>query len=303
MRMQIALSILLAFLLNMPARTYTFNFTSGQRDHWVSPPGYRINTTIGSNIAGTGARSVTAVINSAFASWANAPNAAMSATFLGTTGNGISSTDGQNVICFTCSADFTKDNSTLAVTTTSTATSGIVGQLLDADIAFNPGKSFSTDNSSGQDLETVAVHEIGHFFGLSHSGIVKAVMFAYAPSFERDLGYDDVAAFSALYPGAVTVPIQRISGTVRLGGAGVFGAHVYAESQTTATPFSSPIRKTPISALTDTNGAYVIQGLPNDTYIIVAEPLDDPTSNAEIPDYAKAFGRTAVQTNFTTRWH
>jgi hypothetical protein len=97
--------------------------------------------------------------------------------------------------------------------------------------------------------------------------------------------------------------VQNISGSVKLNGAAVFGAHVYAESQTNELPFSASIRKTAISALTDTNGNYMIQGVPNDSYLIVAEPLDLPMSNSDIPDYPRAFSRGAVDTNFTTRWH
>lgn len=288
-------------LLAMPAQPYTFNFTNGVRDHWASPPSYIVQTTPGANIAGTGARTVTAVIQSAFSTWANSPNAAAQASFAGNTNSpSLNSTDHVNTVCFTCSGDFSKDSSTLAVTMTSTDSSGV---LTDADIAFNPSHSFSTDNSGNQDLETVAVHEIGHFFGLAHSGVVKAVMFPFAPSLERTLGYDDVAAISVLYPGALTVPVQAISGTVRLNGAGVFGAHVYAESQTNSAPFPTSIRKTPISALTDANGNYTIQGVPNDSYLISAEPLDLPVSNSDVPDYPKAFNKTAVDTNFTTRWH
>jgi hypothetical protein len=295
------LIVAICALLAMPAQPYTLNFTSGAKDHWAVPPTYVVQSNAGSNITGTGSRSVTAVIQSAFNSWATAPNSAAVANFAGNTTNpSINSNDHVNTVCFTCTGDFSKDSSTLAVTTTSTDNAA---NLLDADIAFNPSRNFSTDNSGNQDLETVAVHEIGHFFGLGHSGVVKAVMFPFAPGFERTLGYDDVAAMTVLYPGAVTVPVRNISGVVRLNGTAVFGAHVYAESQTSANPFSAPVRKTPISALTDSSGNYTIQGVPDDSYVITAEPLDLPVSNGDIPDYSKAFGKTTVDTNFTTRWH
>lgn len=298
---RLAVVVALCALLAMPARPYTFNFTSGAKDHWASPPSYIVQLTPGANITGTGSRSVTAVIQSAFSTWANSPNSAALASFAGNTTNpSLNSTDHLNTICFTCTGDFSKDSSTLAVTITSTDNSAAI---TDADIAFNPSRNFSTDNSGNQDLETVAVHEIGHFFGLAHSGVVRAVMFPFAPPFERTLGYDDVAAISVLYPGAFSVPVQNVSGTVKLNGAAVFGAHVYAESQTNQLPFPASIRKTPISTLTDSNGNYMIQGVPNDSYLIVAEPLDLPMSNSDIPDYPKAFGRTSVDTNFTTRWH
>jgi hypothetical protein len=80
---------------------------------------------------------------------------------------------------------------------------------------------------------------------------------------------------------------------------------VVAESQTNFEPngmTSANVRKTPISALTDPSGNYSIL-VPDDTYAVFAEPLDDPMSNGDIPDYATSFGRSAVQTNFTTRFH
>jgi len=295
--------IAISALLALPAQPYTFNFTAGNHDHWATAPTFLVHTDIGTNI--TGSRTVTQVIQAGFATWANAPNSGALAAYGGATTLGLNSSDQKNVVCFKCTGDFSKDSSTLAVTITSTVDTGpTAGSLLDADIAFNPSRNFSTDGTgSNQDLETVAVHEIGHFFGLAHSGVVKAIMFPYAPTLEHTLGYDDVAAIAVLYPGAITVPTQSISGTVRLNGAAVFGAQVYAESQTSSLPYPSSIRKTPISALTDLNGNYTIQGVPNDSYLITAEPLDLPVANADIPDYSKAFGRSVVDTSFTTRWH
>src|SRR6185369_8979625 len=97
-----------------------------------------------------------------------------------------------NLICFVCSdADFTKDSQTLAVTLTTTAngpgasnghggTTTFAGQIIKADIIFNPSTQYSTDGSKGQNLQTVATHEIGHFFGLDHSAVVRAIMFPAA---------------------------------------------------------------------------------------------------------------------------
>jgi hypothetical protein len=291
----------ICLIAGLPAKPYTFNTTAGHQDHWASTPSYHINTKV-SNAHISGSRSVTDVINSAFSTWAAAPNSALTATFGGTTTTGLSNNDLQNTICFSCDGDFNQDASTLAFTATSTDQTGAIR---DADISFNPAKSFKTDSSgTGQDLETVAVHEIGHFFGFSHSGVVRSTMFPFAPDLERTLGYDDVMIASQVYPGSQTVSVHTISGTVRLGGTPVFGAHVVAESQTNFEPTGmTNIRKTPISALTDPNGNYSIV-VPDDTYFVFAEPLDDPVTNDDIPDYAKSFaGKTAVQTNFTTRYH
>jgi hypothetical protein len=307
MKKQLLIALSICLLVQIPARPYTFNFTGGNHDHWPSAPQYLINTNLsGSHVTVAGGRSVTQVVNAAFATWAAAPNSAANATFAGTTSAGFNNSDHQNTICFNCSGDFSQDASTLAFTATSTDASG---NILDADILFNPAKEFTTDLTVGgqtaQDLETVAAHEIGHFFGISHSGVVRAMMFPFAPDLQRTLGYDDVMIVAQLYPVGGTVSAHTISGTVRLAGAAVFGAQVVADS---ATNFESPgmlaanIRKTPISALTDTTGTYSIL-VPDDTYEVYAEPLDEPMSNSDISDFASHFGRSAVQTNFTTRWH
>jgi hypothetical protein len=35
---------------------------------------------------------------------------------------------------------------------------------------------------------------------------------------------------------------------------------------------------------------------------VIAEPLDEPVSDSDV-SWASEFGKSAVQTNFTTRWH
>jgi len=77
---------------------------------------------------------------------------------------------------------------------------------------------------------------------------------------------------------------------------------VFAQSNTGNTPIGS-IRKTPIGAMSLPDGTYQIKGVPADSYIIVAEPLDDPVGNGDIADFARVLNQASVQTNFTTRWH
>ncbi|WCJ35745.1 matrix metalloproteinase [Euphorbia peplus] len=51
------------------------------------------------------------------------------------------------------------------------------------------------------DLESVAVHEIGHLLGLNHSKDPNAIMFAYFNYgvTKRDLATDDIQRIRALY--------------------------------------------------------------------------------------------------------
>jgi len=65
-----------------------------------------------------------------------------------------------------------------------------IGQILDADIYFNPNDSlvsFSTPsalaaNPKSYDLESILTHELGHALGFSHSAVWSAMMFPFAPA-------------------------------------------------------------------------------------------------------------------------
>jgi Matrixin len=315
-----ALLAMAVLLLAAPGFSYLPEFTTPgpQPDHWdfsAFPVTWNLNPSTGSNVSGS--RSVADVMQTAFNTWASSPNVLL---VVSRGPDSAVSSEGAsppntNLICFVCSdVDFAKDASTLAVTITTTAnatgednnhggTTTFVGQIIKADILFNPSSTFTTGGTSGQDLQTVATHEVGHFFGLDHSAVVRSIMFPAASSLTT-LGYDDVAGLSVLYPKTPPdVATGKISGTVSSGTGGVFGAQVFAESTTGNAPFGGNIRKTPVGTLTRPDGSYTIQGLPGDSYIVTAEPLDDPVSNSDVSGYSDAFGQPAVQTNFTTRWH
>jgi len=289
--------------------------SSAQPIHWV------INPTRSAKIVG--ATSVTQVMQDSFASWTSAPNTLLSViTTPGTSSitNANQVPSGTNLICFICTGvNFSSADGTLALTSTFSQ----AGVITQADIYFNPNPSgvcFVTDaqtakcptlTDSPQDLQTVATHEMGHFFGLDHSGIVRAIMFPFAPNVLTTLSYDDVAGISSSYPNSIqVVPVGNISGTVSMANTGspVFGAHVFANSTTNNNPFSafSSIRKTPIGTLTVPNGSYTIKGVPPDSYVVIAEPLDQPVTSSSVdwgqPANPPTFNQP-IQTNFTTRWH
>ncbi|HEY1271030.1 MAG TPA: matrixin family metalloprotease [Terriglobales bacterium] len=295
-------------------------------DHWASssmPIPWQINNTVsGANIAGTPASVQTATVTS-FSTWTGTPNTALSvgAPTVNTSITSVGAIPSNvNFVCFVCSGGSFNGDGTLAVTSTF-STNGVITH---AFIIFNPSAntggstpqaicftagstSCPVANSLQQDLQTVMTHEIGHFFGLDHSAIVRAMMFPAAPDLQRQLSYDDFAGISTLYPASsTTVATGSVSGMVTSSsGAAVFGAHVFADSTTGATNSllaAAGIRKSPIGTLTRTDGSYSIGGLPADTYVVIAEPLDGPESNADV-DWASTFGQSSVQTNFTSRWH
>jgi Matrixin len=290
-------------------------------DAWpagAQPINWLINPTRSSAI--TGSTSVTTVIQAAFATWTTAPDTNLSVisspgTSTITDANNVP--NGTNLVCFVCTGvDFSASDGTLALTTTFSNGSGVISQ---ADIYFNPNPQnnvrFVTDpqatpcsTSSPQDLQTVATHEIGHFFGLDHSGIARAIMYPFAPCILTTLSYDDLAGISTSYPSpAPVVPIGKITGTVSLApnGSPVFAAHVFANSTTANNPFAAfnNIRKTPIGTLTLPNGSFTISGVPADSYVVMAEPLDGPVDKTAVEWGSPTTFNQQIQTNFTTRWH
>jgi cysteine-rich repeat protein len=80
---------------------------------------------------------------------------------------------------------------------------------LSGDLHFNDDYTFVDGNGNGaaklQDVETIALHELGHSLGLNHSTTQTAVMYAFAPATgtKRKLDADDIAGIRDLYPAPV----------------------------------------------------------------------------------------------------
>lgn len=313
------LSVVVAFVL--PGFSWLSQFTGSpdsphRWDFTSFPVRWNLNPSTQSNISGS--RNAHDVVAASFATWQNAPNTTLSIQEGAQTSitSEANSPSDMNLICFVCSdADFNMDSTTLAVTITTTAdrsgesdghggATRFAGQIIKSDIIFNPNVTYTTGGSSGEDLQVIATHEIGHFFGLDHTGVVRAVMFPYASDLST-LSYDDVAGISTVYPSTSQqfAPATITGRVARSTGTGVFGAHVFAESTTSDQPIGANIRKSPIGTLTATDGTYSIRGVPNDSYQVTAEPLDDPVTRSDVDSYPAAFGQTNLQTNFTTRWH
>lgn len=99
----------------------------------------------------------------------------------------------------------------------------LTGEIFDADIELNsravanPGgfvfASARTPEPDECDLQTILTHEFGHFLGLAHSNITRAVMYPTAGLGEirSDLNSDDSAGICAIYPERAT-PAGRCLG-------------------------------------------------------------------------------------------
>lgn len=66
---------------------------------------------------------------------------------------------------------------------------------------FDDAETWSLTGSGGTfDVETVALHEVGHLLGLGHSSVAGSVMFPTYGGFKRSLTQDDVDGIRRLYP-------------------------------------------------------------------------------------------------------
>jgi hypothetical protein len=306
----------------------------------------RWNTALGANIhtvAAGNARldEVEQAIEESFTVWTSvsgttlAPSRFASLTRT-TTANACSSSDGQNSICYAQSAAFAPG--VLAFTNTVTSDilgeqfppsappSVFIGELLDADILFNPVSSFSTPqalptNPMTFDLESVLIHELGHFFGFSHSAVWGAMMYPFAPtpgsfvgsrptqgSPDAPLSDDDRTGLRVLYPDAGdTLHVGSIRGRITpanplsLAGqpasvTGIFGAHVVAIDEASGSVAGAALSGWTCSGAGPAtfDGSYAIERLPvGRSYRVFVEPLDGPVSPSHVLGATQTLCRNA----------
>jgi uncharacterized protein (TIGR03437 family) len=139
---------------------------------------------------------------------------------------------------------------------------------LNSDMTQRPGPSY-TDA-----FYMTVVHEMGHSLGLQHTftSSVMSTAVTRATSAVRPLDADDIAAVSLLYPRNLASRTGTITGTVTAGGQGVHMASVMA-----LRPGGSAV-----SALTNPDGTYRIDGIPPGTYFICVQPLP-PSADIQSP--------------------
>jgi hypothetical protein len=262
------------------------------------------------------------------------------ATVTRTTVQNACGPDGVNSICFN-QADLAFTPGVLAFTRVITADrigvqfgsgapSSEVGEILDADIYFNPSDSRTsyatplalTATPAAYDMESILTHEMGHALGFSHSAVWSAMMFPFAPTVgtfsgtrpsqgqpDAPLGEDDRTGLRVLYPDpSDTLRVGAIRGSILNanplslpasppGVTGVFGSHVVAVDAGSGAIVGATVGgwscRAPGPAQFD--GSYAIERLPTAaSYQVYAEPLNGAVDPTQISDATTSLCRNST---------
>lgn len=147
----------------------------------------------------------------------------------------------------------------------------------------------------------VVAHEFGHALGLQHTltSAVMSTQYTSGTTKAAPLAPDDIAGISLLYPTqSYLQSVGTIQGTVEISGQGVNMANVVALSP----------NGTAVSALTNPDGSYEIQGVPPGQYYIYAGPLPPPQQgesypNNVVPSQDLQGGQFPANTGFDTEFY
>ena len=285
------LAVLLSLLLFTPSEPAFAYLKFGTRIDgrqvtlkWAQTPvRYFVNSA--SAVPGVTVSDFQAAVARAFAQWQAVPTSSISYQFGGLTAALPGQDDGLSTLGFRSRPDLDR-----VLASTSFLVDAATGELLESDIFFNSSFPWSTA-SAGEagrfDLESIALHEIGHLSGLGHSALgetelregggrrvlgAEAIMFPIAFASGtiagRTLKADDIAGISDLYPdGGFATSTGSISGRVTKDGQPIFGAHVVAFDPATGSMVGS--------FSLNAQGQFSIDGLSPGPQVLRVEPLDD----------------------------
>lgn len=312
---------------------------------WSTALGSNPVTVFTQNAGGSAQLSeIEQTIAASLAVWTSVSGSALSPASLApltrTAGVTACGTDGLNSICF-AQTDTAFTPGVLAFTRVVTAdrigeqlgtsaVSSLPGQILDADIYFNPGDpntTFATpsalaDHARSYDLESILTHELGHFLGFSHSAVWGSMMFPYAhvpgsfaaprPSAQRPdapLADDDRAGLRVLYRDpSDTMHLGSIQGRILPanplslpvsppGVTGVFASQVVAVDASSGAVAAAVLGGWSCAAPGPVafDGSYLIEGLPvGHSYRIYAEPLNGAVDPLQVGNALTALCRNPI---------
>ena len=257
-------------------------------------------------VPGVTATQFQAAMARAFSTWEAVPSSTISFQFAGFTGAEPFEDDDRTVLGFQSHPELDR-----VLGATGFVIDALTGEIVESDIFFNTTFEWSVAaaGESGRfDLESTAVHEIGHLLGLGHSALGEtevqptggrrvlassAVMFPISlgrgNTADRELQPDDIAGASDLYPGGNhRARTGGVRGRVTKNGAPVFGAHVVAFNPETGDLIGG--------FSVNEGGEFEITGLAPGPQVIRVEPLDD----ADVDSF---FDEDDVDIDFQVKYH
>jgi uncharacterized protein (TIGR03437 family) len=265
---------------------------------------FYVNDKIGPNFQSSATGSLITVISeksdpvsaiqAALAAWNGIPGANLKFLPLRTTDKINDPNDNQmTIVVGSTPADVSAVGGALAITVIQSAPYTVgsddgKGVIADSDIIINPKYLFSTDGSTSRDLQAVMTHELGHSLGMSHSGLLGAVMFQAASFNARYLTADETGFAASVYAGAGSNLGTFNGKVVAADGSPVQAALVTLMDQTAGTA---------VSALTGADGSYSLQ-VAAGNYIVYADPL--AAGSLVQPANLYLTAATTVTTNFQT---
>ncbi len=286
MRRARAVVIVIAILLATPAldaylKLGTMVGSTLVALHWGAfPVRYFVTNR---DVPGVSAPQLQQAVSRALASWAAVPDVAISSQFVGFTASAPLPGDGMTVVGFQDRPDLDR-----VLGSTSFTIDAVSGEVIESDIFLNSTFAWSVSDageSGKQDVQSIALHELGHLLGLGHSALgetelfaggrrvlgSEAVMFPIAFTagyLNRELRPDDQTGLEDIYGNDHFRSVTgSVTGRVTKNGTGVLGAHVVA---------FSPASGTMIAGFTlAADGTFTIAGLVPGLYVVRAEPLDD----------------------------
>jgi len=262
-----------------------------------------------------------------------------------------SNVDGLNTICFNQSSSAFTNDGVLAFTRVITANAPgatigsappalFAGQILDSDTLFNNtgDVTFATPSALGTsqgvgayDLESLLTHELGHFFGLDHSAVRRAILYPFAPTPGTFIGQrptpsapdamlsdDDRTGLRVLYPDpADSVHIGTIAGRILPANpfalaaipaasaqqpvTGIFGTQVVAEDAGTGNIVAATMGGwSCTNGQVQFDGSYAISRLPVPAnYKVYAEPLNGLATGGDFYETANGICGGSTTNNCT----
>jgi hypothetical protein len=245
------------------------------------PVRYYVRSTSVSGVSGT---EFQRAITRAFDTWEAVESASIEFEFSGLTTIPPGEADGRSTLGFLLEPALDR-----VLGATSFLFDLDTGEIIESDIFFNSAFPWAVSTAGTPDrfdVESVALHEIGHLSGLGHSALgetelasngrrvlaAEAVMFpiAFRPGsiVGRRLFPDDIAGISDIYPEeSFTNNTGSVSGRVTKDGRGVAGAHIVAFNPRTGSLVGG--------FSTDATGEFAIAGLQPGAHVLRVEPLDD----------------------------